>query len=179
MNSFGFSLENNNILWFIFRGKCCILGHGKHPALQPPALFPTEELYRRLPMHNMADISDLADLRFEDLAEADLCDLVRCGVSVDEGGEDGGGRLCSPSPPPQPCSSLMLLLQGREAKAYTHITLINGERICLKEEDEEEGGGGDEEEDGRYSPDSHSLDMDLNYVLQAGVVERVASSSSS
>jgi hypothetical protein len=136
----------------------------------------------------MTDISDLADLRFEDLAEADLCDLVRRGG--DEGEHCGRSRsaFCSrPSSPPSSSScgsssssaassSLMLLLQGREAKAYTHITLINGERICLKEEDEDdEGSGGrDEGEDGRYSPDSHSLDMDLNYVLQAGVVERVA-----
>jgi hypothetical protein len=135
----------------------------------------------------MTDISDLADLRFEDLAEADLCDLVRRGGG-DEGEHCGRSRsaFCSrpSSPPSSSCgsssstasSSLMLLLQGREAKAYTHITLINGERICLKEEDEDdEGSGGrDEGEDGRYSPDSHSLDMDLNYVLQAGVVERVA-----
>jgi hypothetical protein len=135
----------------------------------------------------MTDISDLADLRFEDLAEADLCDLVRRGG--EEGEHCGRSRsaFCSrpSSPPSSSCgssssstasSSLMLLLQGREAKAYTHITLINGERICLKEEDEDdEGSGGrDEGEDGRYSPDSHSLDMDLNYVLQAGVVERVA-----
>jgi hypothetical protein len=134
----------------------------------------------------MTDISDLADLRFEDLAEADLCDLVRRGGDEVEHCGRSRSAFCSrPSSPPSSSSSssstasssLMLLLQGREAKAYTHITLINGERICLKEEDEDdEGGSGgrDEGEDGRYSPDSHSLDMDLNYVLQAGVVERVA-----
>ena len=32
----------------------------------------------------MNDISDLADLQFDDLATADLCDLLRFGASVDE-----------------------------------------------------------------------------------------------
>ena len=99
----------------------------------------------------MNDISDLADLHFDDLAQADLCDLLRFGASVDEVKVE---RCRSP-------------LMMEEEESYTHITLINGERICLKEELEEEG---------RLSPDN-SQDMDLNSVLQAGVVERVAPAS--
>jgi len=100
----------------------------------------------------MNDISDLADLQFDDLATADLCDLLRFGASVDEVKAER-------------CSSPLMM---EEEESYTHITLINGERICLKEDLEEE--------DGRFSPDN-SQDMDLNSVLQAGVVERVAPAS--
>ena len=50
-------------------------------------------------------------------------------------------------------------------ESYTHITLINGEKICLRE-------GGDSDW-GDTSQDC----MDLNSILQAGVLERVAPAS--
>ena len=109
----------------------------------------------------MTDISDLASLNFEDLAQADLFDLVRqhgMGGPPSPGSEVGeSSRSSSPS-----------CLDTQES--YTHITLINGEQICLR--DEEEGGewGGSE---GGSEGDS----MDLNSILQAGVVERVAPAS--
>jgi len=99
-------------------------------------------------MFAMNDISDLADLHFDDLAQADLCDLLPCGS--DEVKQEVS-RSSSP-----------FLLE--ETESYTHITLINGERICLKEE-------------GLREKDYEEMDLDLNYVLQAGVVERVATSS--
>lgn len=112
-----------------------------------------------LKMFAMHDILDLADLQFEDIAEADLCDLLRCGVSVDEVKKEVK-RSNSP-----------FLME--EEESYTHITLINGERICLKED-----GRMEEDEDSRFSPETNQ-DMDLNYVLQAGVVERVDPAESS
>lgn len=106
-------------------------------------------------MFAMNDISDLADLQFEDLAQADLCDLLQFEVA------EVKKEHRRPSSP---------LLMDEEEEAYTHITLINGEKICLKEE-----GGGGGEDDCRQD---NSQDMDLNSVLQAGVVERVAPAGS-
>ena len=107
----------------------------------------------------MADISDLAGLNMEDLAQADLFDLVRRGGLGSPGSPrsevEESSRSSSPS-----------CLDAQES--YTHITLINGEQICLR--DEEEGWGGSEGGDGGDS-------MDLNSILQAGVVERVAPAS--
>ena len=51
-------------------------------------------------------------------------------------------------------------------ESYTHITLINGEKICLRE-------GGDSD----WCDTSQDC-MDLNSILQAGVLERVAGVSS-
>merc|ERR1719367_2353905 len=58
-----------------------------------------------------------------------------------------------------------------QEQSYTHITLINGEQICLRDEmdDEDWGTGGSS-----LVTDS----MDLNSILQAGVVERVSSTVS-
>ena len=108
----------------------------------------------------MADISDLAGLNFEDLAQADLFDLVRRGGARSPGSPTSevgeSSRSSSPS-----------CLDPQES--YTHITLINGEQICLRDEEEERGDWGGSE--GGDCSDS----MDLNSILQAGVVERVAS----
>ena len=110
-------------------------------------------------MFAMNDISDLADLHFDDLAQADLCDLLpspSCGLDEEEDFKQADQRRRRSVSP--------MLLEEKES--YSHITLINGERICLKEE----GMHGSSETD--------EMDLDLNYVLQAGVVERVASVSS-
>jgi len=110
----------------------------------------------------MADISDLAGLNFEDLAQADLFDLVRRGGARSPGSPQSevgeSSRSSSPS-----------CLDAQES--YTHITLINGEQICLRDEEEERGDWGGSE--GGDCSDS----MDLNSILQAGVVERVAPAS--
>lgn len=103
----------------------------------------------------MNDISDLASLNFEDLAQADLFDLVSC--SSDSSSlvkhEVLEQEEMSRSPSPAVFDS---------EESYTHITLINGEKICLRE-------GGDSDW-GDTSQDC----MDLNSILQAGVLERVA-----
>lgn len=107
----------------------------------------------------MTDISDLAGLDFEDLAQADLFDLVR------------RGEMGSPPSPQSEVeessrSSSPSCLDVQES--YTHITLINGEQICLRDIQEyREDWGGSEGGDS----------MDLNSILQAGVVERVAPAS--
>lgn len=106
----------------------------------------------------MTDISDLAGLNFEDLAQADLFDLVR------------RGEMGSPPSPQSEVeessrSSSPSCLDVQES--YTHITLINGEQICLRDEEERGDWGGSEGGDS----------MDLNSILQAGVVERVAPAS--
>ena len=110
----------------------------------------------------MNDISDLAHtLNFEDLAQADLFDLVSCSSDssslvkneVMEPEREEMSR--SPSP----------AVFARE-ESYTHITLINGEKICLRE-------GGDSD----WCDTSQDC-MDLNSILQAGVLERVAGVSS-
>ena len=110
----------------------------------------------------MNDISDLAHtLNFEDLAQADLFDLVSCSSDtsslvkneVIEPEREEMSR--SPSP----------VVFARE-ESYTHITLINGEKICLRE-----GGESD------WCDTSQDC-MDLNSILQAGVLERVAGVSS-
>ena len=108
----------------------------------------------------MNDISDLASLNFEDLAQADLFDLVSCSSDssslVKNEVLDNDGEEMSRSPPPAVFDS---------EESYTHITLINGEKICLRE-------GGDTDW-GDTSQDC----MDLNSILQAGVLERVAPAS--
>lgn len=109
----------------------------------------------------MNDISDLAQLNFEDLAQADLFDLVSCSSDtsslvkneVMEPEREEMSR--SPSP----------AVFARE-ESYSHITLINGEKICLRE-------GGDSD----WCDTSQDC-MDLNSILQAGVLERVAGVSS-
>jgi len=107
----------------------------------------------------MTDMSDLANLNFEDLAQADLFDLVR------------RGEMGSPPSPQSEVeessrSSSPSCLDVQES--YTHITLINGEQICLRDVQEyREDWGGSEGSDS----------MDLNSILQAGVVERVAPAS--
>ena len=73
----------------------------------------------------MTDISDLAGLNFEDLAQADLFDLVRRGGAGSPGSPHSEVEESSRSSSPS-------CLDAQES--YTHITLINGERICLKEE---------------------------------------------
>lgn len=110
----------------------------------------------------MNDISDLAQsLNFEDLAQADLFDLVSCSSDTsslvkNEALEPEREEMSrSPSP----------AVFGRE-ESYTHITLINGEKICLRE-------GGDSD----WADTSQDC-MDLNSILQAGVLERVAGVSS-
>ena len=110
----------------------------------------------------MNDISDLAQsLNFEDLAQADLFDLVSCSSDAsslvkNEALEPEREEMSrSPSP----------AVFGRE-ESYTHITLINGEKICLRE-------GGDSD----WCDTSQDC-MDLNSILQAGVLERVAGVSS-
>jgi len=102
----------------------------------------------------MNDISDLASLNFEDLAQADLFDLVRCDVSSSEVKcePEDGSRSPSPS-----CYD--------QEESYTHITLINGEQICLRDQNEND------------FCDTSQDSMDLNSILQAGVVERVAPAS--
>jgi len=102
----------------------------------------------------MNDISDLASLNFEDLAQADLFDLVRCGVSSSEVKCEPEESSCSPSPS---CYD--------QEESYTHITLINGEQICLRDQNEND------------FCDTSQDSMDLNSILQAGVVERVAPAS--
>lgn len=110
----------------------------------------------------MNDISDLASLGFEDLAQADLFDLV---TSTKEEPEDGDEAMSRSSVSPEP-----EMFSGSEPEPYTHITLINGEQICLRDT---EGGGED-----WCGGDSVTSDtLDLNYILAAGVVERVSSSS--
>ena len=72
----------------------------------------------------MNDISDLASLNFEDLAQADLFDLVTSSskeeAGLEEEDEEMRSRSCSPAWP------------GQEQR-YTSITLINGEQICLRD----------------------------------------------
>ena len=108
----------------------------------------------------MNDISDLASLNFEDLAQADLFDLVSCSSDtsslVKNEVIDHEGEEMSRSPSPAVFDS---------EESYTHITLINGEKICLRE-------GGDSDW-GDTSQDC----MDLNSILQAVVLERVAPAS--
>ena len=114
---------------------------------------------------NMNDISDLAALCVEDLAQADLFDLVSCGsVSSTECGP--GDKVGQMSRSPSPASCL------EQEESFTSITLINGEQICLRE------GGGGEEVLGWGGGTGVSDSMDLNSILQAGVVERVAPVSS-
>jgi len=108
----------------------------------------------------MTDISDLAGLNFEDLAQADLFDLVRRGGAGSPGSPHSEVEESSRSSSPS-------CLDAQES--YTHITLINGEQICLRDEDEGDWCGSD----GGEAADS----MDLNSILQAGVVERVAPAS--
>lgn len=117
----------------------------------------------------MTDISDLASLNFEDLAQADLFDLV----TSSNGGE------ASPPSIRRSCSTDSRDYLGRSSstdsrgylgtrcrsylddqESYSHITLINGEQIWMRED----AGSGEQE-----SADP----MDLNSILQAGVVERV------
>jgi len=102
----------------------------------------------------MNDISDLASLNFEDLAQADLFDLVSCGVSSSEVKCEPEEISRSPSPT---CYD--------QEESYTHITLINGEQICLRDQNEND------------FCDNSQDSMDLNSVLQAGVLERVAPAS--
>ena len=102
----------------------------------------------------MNDISDLASLNFEDLAQADLFDLVRCDVSSSEVKCEPEESSRSPSPS---CYD--------QEESYTHITLINGEQICLRDQNEND------------FCDTSQDSMDLNSILQAGVVERVAPAS--
>ena len=109
----------------------------------------------------MNDISDLASLGFEDLAQADLFDLV---TSTKEEPEDGDEAMSRSSVSPEP-------EMFSEPEPYTSITLINGEQICLRDT----GGGGEDWCGGGDSVTSDTLD--LNYILAAGVVERVSSSS--
>ena len=109
----------------------------------------------------MNDISDLASLGFEDLAQADLFDLV---TSTKEEPEDGDEAMSRSSVSPEP-------EMFTEPEPYTSITLINGEQICLRDT----GGGGEDWCGGGDSVTSDTLD--LNYILAAGVVERVSSSS--
>lgn len=106
----------------------------------------------------MNDISDLASLNFEDLAQADLFDLVSCSSDSSSlvKNEVLEQEEMSRSPSPAVFDS---------EESYTHITLINGEKICLRE-------GGDSDW-GDTSQDC----MDLNSILQAGVLERVAPAS--
>lgn len=119
----------------------------------------------------MNDISDLASLNFEDLAQADLFDLVtssnggearevshhiRRSSSTDSRDYLGRSRTCS-------TDSRGYLGRSRsyldDDESYSHITLINGEQIWMRDD-----GAGETE----------SVDpMDLNSILQAGVVERV------
>ena len=123
----------------------------------------------------MNDISDLASLGFEDLAQADLLHLVtssslKTELEVDTVNMDTVSRSSSP----------VTVMSIDQEPAFTHITLINGEQICLR----------DSEEDGQWrttspdswdiseSPDSSPDTMDLNSILQAGVVERVTSTVS-
>lgn len=105
----------------------------------------------------MTDISDLASLNFEDLAQADLFDLVTSSTSEMEDLEE----IRSPSPPAVSCLD--------PTERYTSITLINGEQIRLREQAETDD----------YFFETGQDNMDLNSVLQAGVVERVVSSTSS
>ena len=74
----------------------------------------------------MCDIGDLSDLWFEEMIGTDLDDTLDDHVSFHgkDGGLYGGGRRRSSA------STLMM----DDEVSYTHITLINGERICLKEE---------------------------------------------
>ena len=111
----------------------------------------------------MNDISDLASLGFEDLAQADLFDLVTSTKEEPEDGDSEAMSRSSVSPEPE-------MFPGSEPEPYTHITLINGEQICLRDT-----GGGGEDWCGGDSVTSDTLD--LNYILAAGVVERVSSSS--
>jgi hypothetical protein len=114
----------------------------------------------------MTDISDLAGLTFEDLAQADLFDLVRRGGASSSPGSPAGSEVGESSR-----SSSPSCLDVQES--YTHITLINGEQICLRDEEDDWSGRG--EAGGMDGGDS----MDLNSILQAGVVERVASPGAS
>lgn len=100
----------------------------------------------------MTDISDLDCLNFEDLAQADLFDLVSnsSGMEPEVKGEPR-------SPSPVSCLD--------RVEEYTSITLINGEQICLRDQDEDD-----------FCENSQDS-MDLNSILQAGVVERVAPAS--
>jgi len=100
----------------------------------------------------MTDISDLACLNFEDLAQADLFDLVSNSSGMEP---EVKGEPRSPSP----VSSL------DRVEEYTSITLINGEQICLRDHEEDD-----------FCENSQDS-MDLNSILQGGVVERVAPAS--
>lgn len=113
----------------------------------------------------MNDISDLASLGFEDLAQADLFDLV---TSTKEEPEDGDEAMSRSSVSPEP-----EMFSGSDPEPYTHITLINGEQICLRDT----GGGGEDWCGGGAGDSATSDTLDLNYILAAGVVERVSSSS--
>ena len=112
----------------------------------------------------MNDISDLASLGFEDLAQADLFDLV---TSTKEEPEDVDEAMSRSSVSPEP-----EMFTSSEPEPYTHITLINGEQICLRDT-----GGGGEDWCGGPGDTVTSDTLDLNYILAAGVVERVSSSS--
>ena len=109
----------------------------------------------------MNDISDLASLNFEDLAQADLFDLVTSSskeeAGLEEEDEEMRSRSCSPAWP------------GQEQR-YTSITLINGEQICLRDTETRATTPPAEWGDS-CAPDT----MDLNSILCGGVVERVTS----
>jgi len=109
----------------------------------------------------MNDISDLASLNFEDLAQADLFDLVTSSskeeAGLEEEDEEMRSRSCSPAWP------------GQEQR-YTSITLINGEQICLRDTETRAHTPPAEWGDS-CAPDT----MDLNSILCGGVVERVTS----
>jgi len=111
----------------------------------------------------MTELNELAgSLTFEDLEQADLFDYVvqpyaKLGMEPEA---PDNGILDDRSPSPD-------CLMDTDDK-YTSITLINGEQICLREDFRQL------QQEDWMDPDQ---DMDLNSVLQAGVVERVAPSS--
>ena len=112
----------------------------------------------------MNDISELASLNFEDLAQADLFDLVTSSSASQL-------RDCSEHEPDpdEDMSRTSSPVAFDQEESYTHITLINGEQICLREESET---------DWSDSTGADTMTMDLNSVLQAGVVESVTSTVS-
>jgi len=102
----------------------------------------------------MTELSELAgSLTFEDLEQADLFDYVVQPFVKQEEGPDSTEVEREMSLSPVCCMDT--------DDKYTSITLINGEQICLMEDLQEDW----------MDPEQ---DMDLNSVLQAGVVERVA-----